>query len=274
VFVTSLYSFRLYFLVFHGKERFDTVHGPAHVHHDEGRTLAAHGHDAHGHDGHAHGDHGHDAHHGGGLPKESPWVVTLPLVLLAARSVRGGSEVFVYARDRDGLFAAVTATLDRLHLSVQEARIVTSRSGMSLDTFLVLDAQGRPLDAGEAAEHAAALREVLCQVPYRTHPVRRSPARTLKHFPIPPRIALGNDVATGHTQLSLVCSDRPGLLATVAQVLRECGVRVHDARIATFGERAEDMFLIAGADDRALDPAQAEQALRDALLAVLDGDPR
>ena len=90
VFVTSLYSFRLYFLVFHGKERFDTVHGPAHVHHDEGRTLAAHGHDAHGHDGHAHGDHGHDAHHGGGLPKESPWVVTLPLVLLAMMSVVAG----------------------------------------------------------------------------------------------------------------------------------------------------------------------------------------
>ena len=190
----------------------------------------------------------------------------LPLVLLAARSVRGGSEVFVYARDRDGLFAAVTATLDRLHLSVQEARIVTSRSGMSLDTFLVLDAQGRPLDAGEAAEHAAALREVLCQVPYRTHPVRRSPARTLKHFPIPPRIALGNDVATGHTQLSLVCSDRPGLLATVAQVLRECGVRVHDARIATFGERVEDFFRLTDEHDRPLAP-QAEERVRAALLA-------
>jgi NADH-quinone oxidoreductase subunit L len=66
------------------------VHGPAHVHHDEGRTLAAHGHDAHGHDGHAHGDHGHDAHHGGGLPKESPWVVTLPLMLLAVMSVVAG----------------------------------------------------------------------------------------------------------------------------------------------------------------------------------------
>ncbi len=85
VFVTSLYSFRLYFLVFHGKERFDTAHGPAHVHHDEGRTLAAHG-----HDDTAHGDHGHDEHHGGGLPKESPWVVTLPLVLLAVMSVVAG----------------------------------------------------------------------------------------------------------------------------------------------------------------------------------------
>lgn len=66
VFVTAFYSFRMYFLVFHGKERFDQ--NP----------------DAH-HDDH-HGDHGHhdDHHH---VPHESPWVVTLPLILLAIPSV-------------------------------------------------------------------------------------------------------------------------------------------------------------------------------------------
>lgn len=69
VFVTSFYSFRLYFLVFHGKERYD-------------QNPEAH-HDAH-HDGH--GDHGHHGH-GDGKPHESPWVVTLPLVLLAIPSV-------------------------------------------------------------------------------------------------------------------------------------------------------------------------------------------
>jgi NADH-quinone oxidoreductase subunit L len=70
VFVTALYSFRLYFYVFHGKERF--------------------GHADHGH--HAHDDHGHDdhAHHGlapGQKPHESPLVVTIPLILLAIPSV-------------------------------------------------------------------------------------------------------------------------------------------------------------------------------------------
>ena len=65
VFVTAFYSFRMYFLVFHGKPRFETAHG-----HD------AHGHDAHGHDG-----------HGAHVPHESPWVVTVPLVLLAIPSI-------------------------------------------------------------------------------------------------------------------------------------------------------------------------------------------
>ncbi len=90
VFVTSLYSFRVYFLVFHGKERFDT-HGGAHGD-SHGHDHAACGHDhdhAHAHgDAHAHDAHGHDDHgHHGGTPHESPWVVTLPLVLLAIPSI-------------------------------------------------------------------------------------------------------------------------------------------------------------------------------------------
>ncbi|MFN7277153.1 MAG: NADH-quinone oxidoreductase subunit L [Betaproteobacteria bacterium] len=66
VFITAFYSFRMYFLVFHGKERFDTA--ATHDHH--------HGHDHHGHHG--------------GPPHESPWVVTLPLVLLAIPSLAIG----------------------------------------------------------------------------------------------------------------------------------------------------------------------------------------
>ena len=70
VFVTAFYSFRMYFLVFHGKPRFET----------------AHGHDAHGQDAHGHDAHGHDGH-GAHVPHESPWVVTVPLVLLAIPSI-------------------------------------------------------------------------------------------------------------------------------------------------------------------------------------------
>lgn len=66
VFVTSFYSFRLYFLVFHGKERYD-------------QNPDAHHDDHHHHDDHGHG---HDA-----KPHESPWVVTVPLLLLAIPSV-------------------------------------------------------------------------------------------------------------------------------------------------------------------------------------------
>ena len=79
VFVTAFYSFRMYFLVFHGKERFHNKPFPPeddHAHDDA--------HDAHA----AHDDHGHaHAEHHAHTPHESPWVVTLPLVLLAIPSV-------------------------------------------------------------------------------------------------------------------------------------------------------------------------------------------
>jgi NADH-quinone oxidoreductase subunit L len=67
VFAGGFYSFRLVFYAFHGKERF-----------------AVHGHDDHGH------DHGHDDHGHGGIPHESPLVVTIPLILLAIPSVAAG----------------------------------------------------------------------------------------------------------------------------------------------------------------------------------------
>jgi NADH-quinone oxidoreductase subunit L len=82
-YVTALYTFRMIFYAFHGKERFG--------------ATAGHAADGHG-DDHVHGradgrsDHEHDGHdeHHGGPPRESPWVVTLPLVLLAIPSVVAG----------------------------------------------------------------------------------------------------------------------------------------------------------------------------------------
>jgi NADH-quinone oxidoreductase subunit L len=76
VFVTALYTFRMIFMTFHGPERF--------------REALAHGHD---HDAHGHDAHAQDGHedHGGGVPHESPWVVTLPLIALAIPSVIVGA---------------------------------------------------------------------------------------------------------------------------------------------------------------------------------------
>ena len=190
----------------------------------------------------------------------------VPLVQIDALGSRGGSEVLVYAPDGDGLFAAVTTVLERMRLSVQDARIATLRSGMGMDSFLVLDARGQALDETTVARLTGALHEVLAQRPYRAQISEQRPARRLRHFHVPTRIEFREEVASGRTQLALVCSDRPGLLAAIAQTLRERAVRVHDARIATFGERVEDFFLITDDDNRPLNAADCD-ALRDALVA-------
>ncbi len=102
VFITAFYSFRMYFLVFHGKERFDT-------------SPDGGGHDGRGHDkGHGHDDHGHH----GGPPKESPWVVTLPLVLLAIPSLVIG--FFAIGPMLHGDFLADAIHVDARHGAMAE----------------------------------------------------------------------------------------------------------------------------------------------------------
>ena len=187
----------------------------------------------------------------------------LPLVEVHPFSVRGSTELFVYAPDRDGLFASVTAMLDRMHFSVMEARVLSSPSGLAMDTFLLLEADSQmPASPMRADE----LRQRLLRALAETKPVlpaRRGLHRHLKHFQMAPRVAFS---AVGErTQMALVCTDRPGLLAVVAQVLLEVGVRVHDARIATFGERVEDFFQLTDRHNEPLGEAQ-QDALREVLL--------
>jgi [protein-PII] uridylyltransferase len=186
----------------------------------------------------------------------------------------GTLEVFVHSRDRDGLFAAIVATLDRMGLAIQQARVLDGPQGTIFDSFEVIPAEGRDAPAPEAVERRLA--QALSGPLDKVRPARRTQPRHLRHFRIAPQVAftaVGADrvSARDRTVLSLVCTDRPGLLAEVAQTLRAQQLRVHDARIATFGERAEDVFQITDEHNRPLDE-QRQQALRRALLERLDGE--
>ena len=182
----------------------------------------------------------------------------------------GALEIFVRSPDRDGLFAAIVATLDRLGLAIQQARLLDGPHGSVIDSFEVIPSEGqRPVLAEHVEQrlHASLATADLDSI----RPAKRTQPRHLRHFRIVPQVEFA-DAESGRTLLSLVCTDRPGLLANVSRVLRSQRLRVHDARIATFGARAEDMFQISDEHDRALHDDHQRQALRDALLAALDGE--
>jgi [protein-PII] uridylyltransferase len=194
---------------------------------------------------------------------ESPGAQTV--VAVRPPDVRGGTEVFVRTPDRDGVFAAVAAALDRLRLDVVAARVMTSRDGHVLDTFTVLEAGAQtPVSTERAAESREALLRVLGAATLRTQPARRNLTRRLRHFQRPPRIDFRVGEGRALTRLALVCSDRPGLLVSIAQAFLDAGVRVHDARIATFGDQVEDFFELSDRHDAPLD-ASLQTALREAL---------
>ena len=115
VFVTAFYSFRMYFLVFHGQERYHLLP------HTEG--------DAHAH-AEAHGD----SH----KPHESPWVVTLPLVLLAIPSVFIGYMSIQGVLYSDLLSGAITVIIDHHHVMHELASEFESPLAMAMAAFTSL----------------------------------------------------------------------------------------------------------------------------------------
>lgn len=177
-------------------------------------------------------------------------------------------EVFVHAPDRLGLFAAIVITLDRLGLAIQQARALDGPGATIFDSFQVL-----PMDPRQAPDPQVVARKlgtVLTGSLERVRPAQRSLPRHLRHFQISPQIAFEDSADGSATVLSLVCTDRPSLLADIAHVLRGQRLRVHDARVATFGARAEDVFRVSDGE-RALDETRRD-ALRAALLDKLDGE--
>ena len=191
---------------------------------------------------------------------ESPTVVAV-----RPPDVRGGTEVFVATPDRDGVFAGVAATLDRMRLDVVAARVMTSRDGRALDAFTVLEAGTQaPVPVERTADLREALLRVLGATHLRTTPARRGLTRRLRHFQRPPRVDFHGAEGEPLTRLALVCSDRPGLLVAIAQAFLDVGVRVHDARIATFGDQVEDFFELSGRGGAPLGSA-LQESLREAL---------
>ncbi|ASN02038.1 [protein-PII] uridylyltransferase [Xanthomonas citri pv. malvacearum] len=176
-------------------------------------------------------------------------------------------EVFVYSPDRDGLFAAIVATLDRKGYGIHRARVLDAPHDAIFDVFEVLPQE--TYADGDPQRLAATLRQVLAGDLQKVRPARRAVPRQLRHFRFAPRVEFSESAGGRRTRISLVAPDRPGLLADVAHVLRMQHLRVHDARIATFGERAEDQFQITDEHDRPLSES-ARHALRDALCACLD----
>ncbi len=172
----------------------------------------------------------------------------------------GGSEFLIYTPDRDDLFVVMTAGFDRLNLSIMDARIHTLHNGFALDTFVVLDHSDKPVsDPRALAQLQKAMREQLLKPQPGRDPQSASLPRQLKHFPIETRVSFSPSPKGQLTIMEVTAQDRPGLLYQVALALKQCRVNLMAAKVATYGERAEDIFFVNSRDrHQPLDPEQAK----------------
>ena len=194
----------------------------------------------------------------------------LPLIVIREETQRGGTEIFIYAEDQAHLFAMTTMALDQMGLNIVDARIITTNTGYTLDTFIVLDAIGNTIhNPIHIQEIMANLKQRLTQG-LRTVRINRRRPRQLKHFSIATQVFFSCDHHNRHTIVELITTDRPGLLAQVGLAFMNCDLRLINAKIATFGERVEDVFFITDQQNRPLETDEQFHALRQAITTNLE----
>ena len=161
-----------------------------------------------------------------------------------------GLQVMVYTQDQPDLFARLVGFFARAGYSIVDAKIHTTAHGYALDSFILLDIERRDHNREMLAYIEHELEDRLTHQSPPEIPSAGRLSRQVKHFPIKPEVSIRADEKGSHFVLSLTAADRPGLLYTIASTLAEHGAELHTAKIATLGERAEDVFLISGSDLR------------------------
>ncbi|MCI6632546.1 MAG: [protein-PII] uridylyltransferase [Sutterella sp.] len=196
---------------------------------------------------------------------------TVDPIIELKEEASGLIKVFLSLRDKPGLLARVFRTFERNGLSVLEARIHTTRSGNVIDTFLVQDKRNRP----NLTEFKSLLTEHLRESLENNQELKPLKAARLsrrsRSFPIKPVIDIEPDDAGKGALLQMTCTDRIGLLYTLARVLASHGVNLVSAKITTLDERVEDVFLIEG---EALKNPETVLFIETELLRAIESNPQ
>ena len=195
-------------------------------------------------------------------------------IVRARLSPRGdGIQVMIYRRDRKEIFARICHFFDSMHYNIVQATIYTTAHGYALDNFIILEPETRQVSYSGLLRHIEqGMTEQLTAATPIPAPNRGRVSRQVKHMPIPTQIGVQqtqNHPENGlpQQQLDIIANDRPGLLASMALIMLEHHVALHNAKINTLGNRVEDCFLISAEGGQLLDEAQIH-ALKTAFNAL------
>ncbi len=199
-----------------------------------------------------------------------------PLVLMRNMAGQvpgeGATEIFIHTQDRPNLFAASVIAIDRLQLSVHDANIRTTDTGLCFNTYVVLDAENRPV-RGDRDALVKQIGNAVDRPKIGSFGNRRL-SRRRKQLTRPTEATLVNREGEPCSTLTVLTADRPGLLARIGMLFHDLEVSVLGARIATLGERVEDVFYLQTRSGEPITDPEFKYTVENTLRQTLDSMPK
>ena len=200
------------------------------------------------------------------------------LLALAAETnhFRAVTDIIVYTPDNAGLFSQFAGAIAMAGASIVDAKAYTTSDGFALDVFSVQDAEG---EAFGDAERLKRLRQSIektlrGEIRPRQMLTRKLPRGKASAFSIKPKILFDNEASRIATVIEVECLDRPGLLYDITHAIFEAGLSISTAMVATYGERAIDVFYVRdGFGHKIVQPSRLE-AVERRLKAALGPEVR
>ncbi len=180
-----------------------------------------------------------------------------------------GIQVMIYSKDQNDLFARICNFFDNMGYGIVEAKIYTTDHAYALDTFIVLDQSGKSVSyTGLLKFIEVELAKKLDEKVSLEAPLIGRISRQVKYMPIEAQVSITEELDNNSHKLEIIANDRPGLLAAIAHKLLSQEIQLHNAKINTLGNRAEDTFLISAAKGKKLSLAKID-ILRSMLMAEI-----
>ncbi len=192
-------------------------------------------------------------------------------IFLKKKKSLGATELMIYMQDRDFLFAHITHALDLLNLTVVEARIFSTQDQMTLVIMYILDRETMSyLDQARHPEVIQKIQTKLSQTEIDNHTYQGSTqARRIRCFETPTELTF-KTLNEHRTELHITTKDIPGLLSKIGHALKRCNIRLHDAKIHTVGEKAEDTFIISDTNNNAIKDPQLKEKISAELMDLIE----
>lgn len=191
---------------------------------------------------------------------------------------RGFSELAVCTYDTEGLFVRLCGVLSAHELNILSAKIVTSTSGIVIDTFRIEHAD-EPVNTLDPEVWAAVRRDIervladevdvasLVAAAAKRRPAPSSVRKARKRART--EVQIDNSASRQYTVIDVYAADRPGVLFEVANALYKAGLTIHLAKINTYVHQVLDVFYVTDAMGAKVPEGAAVARVREAILATI-----